>query len=134
VDLNELILSVKELLSGTISKEITVKISCPNELWQIHVDPIQIELALLNIVINARDAMPNGGSIDVAAWNITEVKERPVNRSKLRPGDYVVIAVSDTGSGMAPEVIERAFEPFFTTKEIGKGTGLGLSMVYGFVE
>ena len=134
VNLNELILSVKELLSGTISSEITVKTSCPDDLWQIHVDPIQIELELLNIAINARDAMPDGGSIEVAAWNISEARERPVNGSKLRPGDYVVIAVSDTGGGMAPEVIERAFEPFFTTKEVGKGTGLGLSMVYGFVE
>ena len=134
IDLNELILSVKELLSGTITGEITINTSCTDELWQIHVDPIQIELALLNIAINARDAMPDGGSIDVTAWNTTLASERQVSGSKLRPGDYVVIAVSDTGGGMPPEVIERAFEPFFTTKELGKGTGLGLSMVYGFVE
>ena len=134
IDLNELILSVQELLSGTITGEITVNTSCPDELWQIHVNPIQIELALLNIAINARDAMPDGGSIDVTAWNTTLASERQVSGSKLRPGDYVVIAVSDTGGGMPPEVIERAFEPFFTTKELGKGTGLGLSMVYGFVE
>ena len=134
VNLGELLLSVEELLSGTISGEIEIETSCPEELWQIHVDPIQIELALLNIAINARDAMPGGGTISMTAWNISEMTERPVNGAKLRPGDYVVIAVSDTGGGMEPEIIERAFEPFFTTKEVGKGTGLGLSMVYGFVE
>ena len=134
VNLGELLLSVEELLSGTITGEITIETSVPDELWQIHVDPIQIELALLNIAINARDAMPNGGTISMTAYNISEMSERPVNGAKLRPGDYVVIAVSDTGAGMEPEIIERAFEPFFTTKEVGKGTGLGLSMVYGFVE
>jgi CheY-like chemotaxis protein len=98
----------------------------------VMVDPNQTELAILNLAINARDAMPGGGRIAIAARNAT-VLQADRDAARVAPGDYVVLSVTDTGTGMAPEVLERVFDPFFTTKEVGKGTGLGLSMVHGFV-
>jgi CheY-like chemotaxis protein len=96
------------------------------------IDSARLESALLNLVVNARDAMPDGGRIAIATRNVT--LDRNNQAGSLPPGDYVRITVSDTGTGMPPEVVARAFEPFFTTKEVGKGTGLGLSQVYGFIK
>ena len=103
------------------------------ELWTTLVDPNQLENALLNLCINARDAMPDGGKLAIEAANMV-VDEREGRLRDLPPGQYVTLSVQDTGTGMAPEVVERAFEPFFTTKPLGMGTGLGLSMIYGFAK
>jgi CheY-like chemotaxis protein len=103
-------------------------------LWQIEADPTYLETALLNLAINARDAMPGGGKITIEAANIFADEDYCRLNPEVSPGPYVVICVSDTGCGMPPDVLTRAFEPFFTTKEPGHGTGLGLSQVYGFVK
>ena len=105
-----------------------VTTSVASNLWHALVDATQIEVAVLNLAINARDAMPLGGTICIITRNVPAAADRP---SDLAPGDYVSIEVADTGEGMSEEVLEKAFEPFFTTKELGKGTGLGLSQVYG---
>ena len=102
-------------------------------LWPCRIDPVQFEAAILNLVVNARDAMPNGGVLEIAAANVTADTPLLQQWGELNPGDYVCIRVTDTGTGMTPDVAARAFEPFFTTKEVGRGTGLGLSQVYGFV-
>ena len=102
-------------------------------LWLAMVDVAQVENALLNLALNARDAMPDGGVLRISASNATFGAEDPP-RAGVEAGDYVVLAVADTGCGMTPEVLARVFEPFFTTKDLGKGTGLGLAMVYGFAK
>jgi signal transduction histidine kinase len=103
-------------------------------LWQAEVDPNHLEAALVNLAINARDAMPNGGKLTLEGANIYVDQDYAQLNPELPPGQYVVLCVSDTGIGMEPDVLEHAFEPFFTTKELGHGTGLGLSQVYGFVK
>ena len=119
-----------DMLQRTIGGGLVqVNTALAGKLWPALVDATQIEVALLNLAINARDAMPLGGTIRIATRNVAaDDRDRP---SELTPGDYVVVTVSDTGEGMSGEVFARAFEPFFTTKELGKGTGLGLSQVYG---
>jgi len=116
-----------ELMHRTLGENIRVELTGLDDIWPIHVDRAQLEAALLNLAVNARDAMPNGGELKLHLENTTVEGSAP-------PGDYVVISVADTGVGMPAHVLERVFEPFFTTKESGKGTGLGLSMVYGFVQ
>jgi signal transduction histidine kinase len=107
----------------------------PPDLWNVLVDPNQLENVLLNLVINARDAMDGGGgNVTIALGNLVVDPADQLAYSGIRPGEFVTIAVTDTGSGMPPDVMERAFEPFFTTKPEGKGTGLGLSMAHGFVK
>ncbi|PWC28417.1 response regulator [Teichococcus aestuarii] len=127
-DVNRLVTDVEDLLLRSLGDAITLHRQLADALWPAMVDPEQFGLALLNLCINSRDAMPEGGSITLRTRNVS-VGEEEVG--DLAGGDYVAIAVSDTGSGMPPEVMAQAFEPFFTTKEVGKGTGLGLSMVYG---
>lgn len=133
VDVNRLVDGMTGLLRRTLSENIFLDRRGSPELWRTLADPSQLESALLNLCINSRDAMPRGGRIVIACGNVTVGNEPPAEAQDLRPGEYVRIQVSDTGSGIEPENLPRVFEPFFTTKEFGKGTGLGLSMVYGFV-
>lgn len=130
VDVNQLVGTVAEMLSRTLGASIRVGVVTQKDLWPALVDATQLELMLLNLAINARDAMPNGGLLTIETSVLHGVPEDL--QTELKPGEYVSIAVKDTGTGMPPEVLARAFDPFFTTKEPGKGTGLGLSQVYGF--
>ena len=130
VDVNRLVDGLSDLLARTIGPTITIDRRLTAELWPALVDPSQIELVLLNLAINARDAMSAGGGLTIETRNLIH---RGGGDADLKPGDYVVLSVADTGSGMSDDVRARAFEPFFTTKEVGKGSGLGLSMVYGVV-
>lgn len=128
----ELLLELGRMLERTLGETIQVQIDCPASLPAVYADPVQLESALLNLALNARDAMPRGGclSIGVRAHDVAETGEV----ADLSPGHYLRFTVADTGLGMPPDVLARAFEPFFTTKESGKGSGLGLSMVYGFIK
>jgi PAS domain S-box-containing protein len=133
-DLNQLVLNMTDLLRRTLGETIQIKTVLANDLLPTLIDPTQFETALLNLALNARDAMPKGGTLTIETANrwLDEDYAR-TQLYYLRTGQYVMLAVSDTGIGMPREVLEHAFEPFFTTKEIGKGSGLGLSMVYGLV-
>jgi PAS domain S-box-containing protein len=131
-DVNDLIASVEELLRRSIGETITMKVVPVPDLWLVRCDSNQLENALLNLSINARDAMPDGGTMTISTGNIS-LSERESLKYELPSGDYVSLRVSDTGVGMPPEVRARAFDPFYTTKAIGQGTGLGLSMIYGFI-
>jgi PAS domain S-box-containing protein len=134
VNLAQLIERMDSLLQRAVGDAIAIRLEMPEKLWNTLVDPNQLENVLLNLMINARDAMNNEGRITIALDNVHVEEGDALAITNVKPGDYVKIAVSDTGSGMPPEVIERAFEPFFTTKPEGKGTGLGLSMAHGFVK
>lgn len=129
--IDSLLADFLELVQRTVGPEITVTTCCDKGLWPTLVDANQLESALLNLCINARDAMPDGGLLTIDALNIT-LGESDAREHGLPPGEYVAISVSDTGVGISPQDIDRVFEPFFTTKPMGRGTGLGLSMVYGF--
>ena len=129
VDVNRMVVSMEELLRRTIGESIELEVDLNSALRLTNTDEHQLENALLNLVINARDAMPDGGRLLIQ----TELAHVAVLHDSLAPGDYVRLGVQDTGCGMSGEVIARAFDPFFTTKPIGQGTGLGLSMVYGFI-
>ncbi len=133
VDLGVQASGLTELLRHTLREDISIHMQFDPDLWPVEADVGALELALLNIAVNARDAMPDGGQIVLAAHNMTMQAGQPT-RLGLAPGDYVEISVSDAGIGMPPEVLERVFEPFFTTKQAGKGTGLGLAQVYGFAK
>ena len=134
VEMNTLVISMGELLHRSVNESVSLDMCLAPDLWTAEADPNQLENALLNLVLNARDAMPSGGMLMIETFN------RKLDRSftnayeNLLPGDYVVLSVTDTGSGMPENVISRAFDPFFTTKPIGQGTGLGLSMIYGFAK
>jgi PAS domain S-box-containing protein len=130
VNINKLIGSFEAILRRAGNSSIDFQISMAPALRHVEIDAARLEAALLNLVVNARDAMPDGGQIAIATGNV-DLSERQVN--SLAQGAYVCISVADTGTGMTPEVAARVFEPFFTTKEVGKGTGLGLSQVYGFI-
>ena len=133
-NVNGLVLGMEELLARTLGERIELRLELKPELWPAMADANQLESALLNLAINARDAMPEGGRLKVSTEHIHVDALDSTLEAPPPPGDYVSISVADTGSGMAPEVVERAFEPFFTTKPLGSGTGLGLSMVYGFAK
>jgi PAS domain S-box-containing protein len=134
VDLNALIGGMYELLRRSLTGDIEIQRQCAADTWFTRVDPGQLENAVLNLVINARDAMPNGGVITIATRNEILSTERTQREDGLTPGEYAVVEVVDNGVGMSAETLKRVFEPFFTTKEMGKGSGLGLSMVYGFMK
>ena len=132
VDANKLVTSMDELLRRTLGEKITLDINVEPAVWLTLCDPHQLENALLNLVINARDAMPDGGRLTIATTNTLLDTAQIGPEAGIKPGRYVQLSVSDTGTGMSADVIARAFDPFFTTKPIGQGTGLGLSMIYGF--
>ncbi|MBZ6411620.1 MAG: response regulator [Methylobacterium sp.] len=132
-DVNRLVAGMEELIRRTVGPAIEIAVSGPADLWTVLVDPPQLENALLNLCINARDAMPDGGRIGIETGHLS-LDEAAARAHEMPPGDYLSLAVADTGTGMAPEVVRRAFDPFFTTKPIGQGTGLGLSMIYGFTQ
>jgi len=134
VNLAQMIERMDTLLHRAAGDSIEIRFSMPPTLWNALVDPNQLENVLLNLVINARDAMAGQGTITIALANQTVAPSDTLADTGIRPGEFVTVAVSDTGSGMPPEVMERAFEPFFTTKPEGEGTGLGLSMAHGFVK
>jgi PAS domain S-box-containing protein len=133
IDLNETVSSMSDLLRSTMGGSVRLDVKLEPDLWPALVDPTQIELVILNLAINARDAMKVGGSLTVRTANIA-VDQQPSRPEEPAPGEYVMISVADTGTGMPPEVLAKAFEPFFTTKEVGKGSGLGLAQVYGFAK
>jgi PAS domain S-box-containing protein len=131
IDANRLVAGMEEMIRRSVGPAITVSAVTAGGLWTTMVDPNQLENALLNLCINARDAMPEGGRLTIETGN-KWLDQRAASERDLSPGQYVSLCVSDTGSGMTPEAARRAFDPFYTTKPIGMGTGLGLSMVYGF--
>jgi PAS domain S-box-containing protein len=130
-DVNRLVAGFEDMIRRTVGPEIEIEVVSAAGLWSTMVDPNQLENALLNLCINARDAMPDGGRLTIATGN-RWLDERAARERDLEPGEYVSLCVTDTGTGMTPEVIAKAFDPFFTTKPLGLGTGLGLSMTYGF--
>ncbi|RON51438.1 hybrid sensor histidine kinase/response regulator [Pseudomonas frederiksbergensis] len=132
VVMNTLVTSMGELLERSINESIQLDMQLSEQLWVAEADPNQLESALLNLVLNARDAMPDGGKLVVKTFNQHLDTGFTEAHGNLEPGDYVVLSVTDTGCGMPQSTINRAFDPFFTTKPIGQGTGLGLSMIYGF--
>lgn len=134
VDLNERLPNVIPLLQRTLGEAISLDVRTGEDLWPALIDPTQADDALVNLAINARDAMPNGGSLTIETSNTVLDEDYASHHVEVTPGDYVMLAVSDTGIGMGPETLQRAFEPFFTTKPEGRGTGLGLSQVYGWVK
>jgi PAS domain S-box-containing protein len=134
VDVNRLVVESARLMRPTLGEHIEIKSTLAGQLWTALVDPGQLSSALLNLAINARDAMPNGGKLVLETKNVTFDAEYAAANGDVQAGNYVMVAVSDTGIGMPAGIVERVFEPFFSTKEVGKGTGLGLSMVYGFVK
>jgi signal transduction histidine kinase/ActR/RegA family two-component response regulator len=131
-DVNRLVMDMEELIRRTVGPQITLEVVTAGGLWPALIDASQLESALLNLCINARDAMPEGGRITIETAN-KWLDDRTAKERDLPPGQYLSVCVTDTGTGMTPEVMARAFDPFFTTKPLGQGTGLGLSMVYGFV-
>ncbi len=134
VDPNALMREIAGLLRPTLGEHIEIATALEDEAWQTVADPALLTTAVLNLAVNARDAMPDGGKLTLETGNVMLDESYAQQNPEVRPGPHVMIAVSDTGTGMSQSVIDRVFEPFFTTKDVGKGTGLGLSMVYGFVK
>ncbi len=133
IDANKMVADMSELLRRTLGEHIQLETVLAGGLWRIHADPSQLENSIVNLAVNARDAMPEGGRITVETGNAHLDDDYASENIGIAAGQYVLIAVTDTGTGMSPEVAARAFDPFFTTKKVGQGTGLGLSQVYGFV-
>ena len=131
LDINRLVAGMEDLIRRSMGPQIDIEVVGAVGLWPIKVDPSQLENSLLNLCINARDAMPDGGKLTIETAN-RWMDDRTARERGIPPGQYVSLAVTDTGTGMSPEVIKRAFDPFYTTKPLGRGTGLGLSMVYGY--
>jgi PAS domain S-box-containing protein len=132
--INNLVTEITKLLQRTLGENIRITLDLADDVWPTVIDPAQLESSLANLATNARDAMPNGGELTIATGNRHLDEDYASHHSEVTPGDYAMVEVSDSGSGMPPEVLAKVFEPFFTTKPAGKGTGLGLSMVYGFIK
>jgi PAS domain S-box-containing protein len=133
-NVNHLMLGMSEILHRVLGETIAIELVQGEGVWQVEVDPNELESAILNLAVNARDAMPEGGSLMIETSNAYLDATYAARHQELSPGQYVLISISDTGMGMEPHIVSQAFEPFFTTKPMGKGTGLGLSQVYGFVK
>jgi signal transduction histidine kinase/ActR/RegA family two-component response regulator len=133
-DANKLVGGMSELLRGTIGEQISVETVLAGGLWRTYADPAQVETALLNLAVNARDAMPDGGKLTIETANTYLDDRYAAAHNEVAAGQYVMLSVTDTGVGMPPDIVDRAFEPFFSTKGAGRGTGLGLSQVFGFVK
>ncbi|HEY4135880.1 MAG TPA: PAS domain S-box protein [Alphaproteobacteria bacterium] len=131
LDLNGVVDDLMPLLERSLGASVAVTTSLAADPWSARLDRAQIDQALLNLILNARDAMPNGGTLRIETANVQ--LDAAETASDAKPGDFILVSVTDSGTGMAPEIVKRAFEPFFTTKDVGKGSGLGLSMVHGFV-
>ena len=134
IDLNKLVAGMSELLRRTLGEQIVIETVLAGGLWQVLIDQNQMESSILNLAVNARDAMPEGGKLTIETGNTYLDTDYADAHSEVQAGQYVLVAVSDNGIGMSPQVMSRAFEPFFTTREQGKGTGLGLSQVFGFAK
>jgi signal transduction histidine kinase/CheY-like chemotaxis protein len=133
-DVNALVIDAARLLRPTLGEQIEIESMLAHDSAPALIDPSQLSTAILNLALNARDAMPNGGKLTLETRNVVLDENYPSMTSEIKPGNYVMIAVSDTGEGIPGSLLDKVFEPFFTTKEVGKGSGLGLSMVYGFVK
>ena len=133
-DANELVTSTAKLLRPTLGEQVEIEVMLAEDAWRALIDPSQLSAALVNLAVNARDAMPGGGKLTIETRNVTLDEDYARLNADVVPGPYLLIAVSDTGVGIPAAIRDKVFEPFFTTKEVGKGTGLGLSMVYGFVK
>jgi signal transduction histidine kinase len=134
VNVNDVVLGVEGLLRRIIGEDVRLEVRLASELPPVLIDPAQLEQVLMNLAVNARDAMPHGGTLTIVSDAVQIADEQALRRPGLRPGQHVRVAVTDTGVGMEPETLARVFEPFFTTKEPGKGTGLGLAMCYGIIK
>jgi PAS domain S-box-containing protein len=134
IDLNARLPNILGLLQRSLGERVNISVKAAKDLWPASVDPTQVDDAIVNLAINARDAMPDGGTLTIESENVTLDDDYAAHHVEVTSGDYVMLAVSDTGTGMSQEVIARAFEPFFTTKVEGQGTGLGLSQVFGWVK
>jgi PAS domain S-box-containing protein len=134
IQLNDLVVGITDMLRRTLGQHISLSTSLARDIWPTRADPGQFQSAIVNMAVNSRDAMPQGGKLVVETRNILLGSDQAEFHSELTPGEYVQLSISDTGMGMPPEVRDRVFEPFFTTKDKSRGTGLGLAMVYGFVK
>jgi len=134
LDVNGSVMRAAAMLERTLGEDVALRTALADGLWPALADPSQLEDAIVNLAVNARDAMPKGGRLLIETANVNLDEDYAAQHADVRSGDYVSVVVTDSGTGMPPEIIERVFEPFFTTKEVGRGTGLGLSMVYGFVK
>ena len=134
LDLNETLSDLTMLLRRLIGERVTLTPAFGRDLWPVKADLSQFEQVIVNLAVNARDAMPEGGKLTVRTANVPAAESAELGYKGMPHGDYVLVEVSDTGTGIPPEIIDKIFEPFFSTKEVGKGTGLGLSTVYGIVK
>ncbi len=134
LEVGALVDSMEDLLRRTLGEQVRLETAVTGDVWTVVADDNQLESAILNLAINARDAMPRGGRLTIAARNVQLSAERLAKSDRAEPGDYVELSVADSGVGMSADTLSKVFDPFFTTKPLGQGTGLGLSMIYGFVQ